>query len=165
MTTAAIGDTHQATTIAQHWIDGCWRDSPEHNDSINPATGEVIGRYAVAGENEAREAVAAAVASFRQTNWKGDRALRSRVLLEMAERFDAHAGDLIQLLSLETGKVAPEATFEVSFAASGLDTTARSCSRSMAALPNGRLDTSHSSFANRSASLASASPGTHRSLC
>ena len=51
--------------------------------------------------------------TFRETNWKSDRALRSRVLHEMAERFEARAADLIQLLSTETGKVVPDATFEV----------------------------------------------------
>ena len=95
MTSATLGDTRQATAIARHWIDGRWRDSAEHKDSINPATGEVIARYALAGESEAREAVAAALTSFRQTNWKNDRALRSRALHEMAERFEAHTADLI----------------------------------------------------------------------
>jgi betaine-aldehyde dehydrogenase len=119
-TTGTVGDTRHATAIAQHWIDGRWRDSAEHEVSINPATGEVIAGYALAGENEAREAVAAALTSFRQTSWKSDRALRSLVLHDMAARFEAHTADLIQLLSLETGKVVPEAAFEVSFAASGL---------------------------------------------
>ena len=67
----------------------------QHKGSINPATGEVIGRYALAGEDEAREAAAAALRTFRETNWKNDRALRSRVLHEMAERFEARAADLI----------------------------------------------------------------------
>jgi betaine-aldehyde dehydrogenase len=120
MTTATVGDTRQATVIAQHWIDGHWRDSADHRDSINPATGELIGRYALAGEDEAREAVAAALRTFRETNWKNDRALRSRVLYELAERFEAHTADLIQLESIETGKVVAEAAFEVSLAASGL---------------------------------------------
>jgi betaine-aldehyde dehydrogenase len=120
MTTASISDTSQATTLAQHWIDGRWRDSAEHRDSINPATGEVIGRYALAGEDEAREAVAAALRTFRGTNWKNDRALRARVLLEMAERFEAHADDLIRTLTMENGKVVPEATFEVTMATPGL---------------------------------------------
>jgi betaine-aldehyde dehydrogenase len=120
MTTATVGDARGATDVAQHWIDGRWRDSAEHLDSINPATGDVIARYARAGESEAREAVAAALASFRQTNWKNDRSLRSRVLLEMAERFETHAAELTQLVSLEIGKVAADATFEVSIAASGL---------------------------------------------
>ena len=120
MTTATVGDTRQATALARHWIDGGWRDSAEHKDSINPATGEVIGRYAVAGENEAREAAAAALRAFRETNWKSDRALRSRSCTRWPMRFEAHTADLIQLVSIETGKVVPEATFEVSLAASGL---------------------------------------------
>jgi acyl-CoA reductase-like NAD-dependent aldehyde dehydrogenase len=117
---ASVGDTRQATAIARHWIDGRWRDSAEHKDSINPATGEVIGGYALAGEDEARDAVAAALRAFRETNWRHDRALRSRVLHEMAERFEAHAADLTQLMSIEVGKVVPEAAFEVGMAAPGL---------------------------------------------
>jgi hypothetical protein len=31
---------------AMHWIGGQWLDSGEHQESINPATGEVIGSYA-----------------------------------------------------------------------------------------------------------------------
>ncbi len=120
MTTATIDETRPATAIARHWIDGRWRDSPEHRDSINPATGEVIGRYALAREDEAREATAAALRTFRETNWKNDRALRSRVLQEMAARFDARAADLIQLLSTEVGKVVPDATFEVGTAVPAL---------------------------------------------
>ena len=120
MTTATLGDPRQATAIARHWIDGRWRDSAEHKDSIDPATGEVIGRYALAGEDEGREAVAAALRSFRQTDWRDDRALRSRVLHEMAELFEAHAADLIQMLSMENGKIVPEAAFEVNLAGPGL---------------------------------------------
>jgi acyl-CoA reductase-like NAD-dependent aldehyde dehydrogenase len=120
MTPATFSDTREVTATARHWIDGGWRDSPKHSDSINPATGDVIGRYAVAGQDEAREATEAAFRTFRESNWKSDRALRSRVLHELADRFEAYAADLIQLVSLETGKVVPEATFEVSLAASGL---------------------------------------------
>jgi betaine-aldehyde dehydrogenase len=120
MTTATVGPSPQTTAIARHWIGGCWRDSVEHKDSFNPATGEVIGRYALAGEDEAREATAAAFRAFRETDWKNDRALRSRVLHEMAERFDAHSADLIQLMSLEVGKIMPDAAFEVRTAAPAL---------------------------------------------
>jgi hypothetical protein len=83
MTTDTLDNTHTAAGIARHWIDGDWRNSRRHEDSVNPATGEVIGRYALAGEDEAREATAAAHRAFRETNWKGDRTLRSRVLNEM----------------------------------------------------------------------------------
>lgn len=50
------------TTIkaARHWIGGRWLDSAEHGDSIDPATGTVIGRYAKGGRAEAELAVNAA---------------------------------------------------------------------------------------------------------
>jgi betaine-aldehyde dehydrogenase len=35
--------------IARHWIDSSWVDSGQHRDSVNPATGKVIGRYADEG--------------------------------------------------------------------------------------------------------------------
>jgi betaine-aldehyde dehydrogenase len=115
--TTATAQNFLHSEHARHWINGEWHDSPEHKDSINPATGEVIGRYAVAGRDEARDAVLAARKAFLETSWRHDRALRSQVLLEMAERFATHADDLIRLLSIENGKIIPEATFDVGSAA------------------------------------------------
>src|SRR6266540_2035636 len=46
-------DDRQPDTIAKQWIDGRWRDSHQQRDSVDPATGEVIGRYAVGGREEA----------------------------------------------------------------------------------------------------------------
>ena len=34
------------TDIAGHWIDGAWLESERVADSYNPATGEVLGRFA-----------------------------------------------------------------------------------------------------------------------
>jgi len=50
---------------AMHWIGGQWLDSSEHGESINPATGEVIGSYAKGGRKEAELAVNAALRAFR----------------------------------------------------------------------------------------------------
>lgn len=116
----AVNEARSETAIAQHWIDGCWRDSAGHEKSINPATSEVIGHYALAGEDEARDATAAAVRALRETSWKHDRELRARVLNDMAGRFEARATDLIQLMSIEVGKVVPDATFDVNTAAPAL---------------------------------------------
>jgi betaine-aldehyde dehydrogenase len=103
----------QLNVVAKHWIDGTWRDSAGHYMSRNPALGEELGEYAVGGAEETSEAVAAALRAFRDTPWKNDRELRSRVLLDLAARFESRADELIHLLSLENGKVVPEATFEV----------------------------------------------------
>jgi betaine-aldehyde dehydrogenase len=99
--------------VAKHWIDGEWVDSAVHERSINPATGEVIGMFAVGTEKEAAGAVVAALRAFNNTEWKDNPQLRSRVLNELADRFEARAKDLIQILSTENGKVLPEAGMEV----------------------------------------------------
>jgi betaine-aldehyde dehydrogenase len=101
---------------AHHWIDGEWTDARERADSINPATGETIGTYTEAGEPEAARAIAAALRTFRKTEWR----LRARALNEMADRFEARSGDLVDILALENGKMRPETEFEVSMVPSKL---------------------------------------------
>ena len=51
--------------IAKHWIDGEWAGSGTVSESVNPATGAVLGRWADGGEAEARAAIAAAGAFYR----------------------------------------------------------------------------------------------------
>jgi betaine-aldehyde dehydrogenase len=97
---------------AMHWIGGQWLDSGEHRESINPATNEVIGSYAMGGRKEAEMAVKAALRAFRETDWKDNRSLRARVLNAMAARFEARAEQLTQLLATEVGKILPHARFE-----------------------------------------------------
>ena len=65
--------------MARHWIAGAWLESELVADSYNPATGELLGRFADGGEAEARAAVDAARRAFENTDWGRDRALRSRV--------------------------------------------------------------------------------------
>ncbi|KUY99856.1 MULTISPECIES: aldehyde dehydrogenase family protein [unclassified Burkholderia] len=108
------------TSRALHWIDGEWSDSPVHRNSFDPATGTVIGRYADGGEAEARAAVAAASRAFDRTSWKHDAALRANVLEELALAFERHTDALIDQLSLENGKIKPEARFEVEMVPSKL---------------------------------------------
>jgi betaine-aldehyde dehydrogenase len=102
----------QMSEIAKHWIDGEWTGSGLVSDSINPATGAVLGRWADGGEAEARAAVAAARRAFDTTPWSRDRSLRHRVLNEMADRFDARAEELGTLVTKENGKKIAEGLFE-----------------------------------------------------
>jgi acyl-CoA reductase-like NAD-dependent aldehyde dehydrogenase len=99
--------------MARHWIDGAWLESELVADSYNPATGELLGRFAEGGESEARAAVSAARRAFAGTNWGGDRAMRSQALLELAEGFEARAPELALMLTRENGKALAEATREV----------------------------------------------------
>jgi len=102
---------------ALNWIDGQWTDSETHNDSHNPATGEVIGTYADGTKADAEKAIAIAKKTFEETDWKNNRHLRSKVLNEMADRFEEYEGQLIDMIALENGKVKGEAGFEFSLVA------------------------------------------------
>ena len=99
--------------VSKHWIDGQWVDSAVHERSINPATGEVLGMFAMGTKKEAAQAINVALRTFNYTEWKDNPQLRSRVLNELADRIEARAKDLIQLLGTENGKVLSEAGFEV----------------------------------------------------
>lgn len=107
-------DTMSATEPARHWIDGRWIDSLEHRDSLDPASGEVIGSYAMGGTEEAEQAIAAAKRAFTAPRWKVDRALRARVLNRMADSFEAHLDELVRVLGRENGKIKAHAQLEVS---------------------------------------------------
>ena len=100
------------TTIAQHWIDGEWVASDAESESINPATGEVLGQWYDGGETEAGAAIAAARRAFDTSTWGRDRGLRNQALLELADRFDAHAEELGTLVTKENGKKIAEGLFE-----------------------------------------------------
>src|SRR5215469_17590453 len=105
---------------SHHWIDGEWVDGQTQAQSINPATGDVIGTYSEAGEAEAKRAIAVALKAFRETDWRENRHLRAKVINEMADRFEARTDDLVKILSLENGKVEAEARFEVTMVPSKL---------------------------------------------
>jgi betaine-aldehyde dehydrogenase len=98
--------------IAKHWIDGEWTGSGTVSESVNPATGAVLGRWADGGEAEARAAIAAARRAFETSPWSRDPSLRHRALSEMADRFDAHAEELGTLVTKENGKKIAEGMFE-----------------------------------------------------
>ena len=72
--------------IAKHWIDGGWTGSGTVSESVNPATGAVLGRWAEGGAAEARAAITAARRAFETTPWSRDRSLRHRAFGEMADR-------------------------------------------------------------------------------
>jgi len=99
--------------VSRHWIDGAWLESGQPGDSIDPATGEVIGRQFAAGPEEAQKAINAARRSFIEENWRQDRNLRARVLNRLADAFQAHTEELVDLLGKENGKVRRHAHLEV----------------------------------------------------
>ena len=90
-----------------------WTNSEQRSKSFDPATSQEIGTYADASHEDVAAAISAAVRTFADSDWKDNRQLRSKVLNQMADRFEARRDELIEILALENGKVKPEAAFEV----------------------------------------------------
>jgi pimeloyl-ACP methyl ester carboxylesterase len=63
---------------ATNWIGGEWVDSPTRLNSVNPATGGVIGTYADGSADETNRATVIARTAFLKTSWHGDRRLRAQ---------------------------------------------------------------------------------------
>ena len=100
---------------ARHWINGEWVGSATVANSVSPSTGEMLGRYSAGGRTEAAAAIAAARRAFDVGSWSHDPQLRSRVLLELADRLDERAEAIALMLSREMGKTIRDATLEATW--------------------------------------------------
>ncbi len=97
------------------WIDGTTLEMGVLRQSLNPATGGVVGTYLDGDAKVADLSIEAAERAFLDTRWSTDAMLRSTALSRLAEAFAAHADALIDSLCLENGKLRGEAGFEVSY--------------------------------------------------
>ncbi len=78
--------------------------SGRYFDSIDPATEEVIGRIAEGDAQDIDVAVRSARAAFEQSWGRLPGRDRGRILLAFAEQIRAHADELVELESLDSGK-------------------------------------------------------------
>jgi len=101
------------TRKAYNWIGGVQRSEDAPRESIDPATYNIIGHYPDNGLVAARSAVAAAARAFHTTPWARDHELRARVLEQLARAFERNCDRLLEILSLENGKIKAEAGFEL----------------------------------------------------
>src|ERR1700746_2193616 len=108
------------TEPTRHWINGEWIGSSTVANSINPSTGEVLGHYSAGGRTEAAAAITAARIAFNASVWSHDPQLRSRALLELADRLDERAAAIALTISREEGKTLREATLEATWSPSTL---------------------------------------------
>src|SRR5690606_11223243 len=100
------------TDLHQNLINGEWVGG-EGADNINPSnTNEVVGTYARATAEDARNAIAAAKAAFPAWSRSGLRQ-RWEVLSKAAHEIFARKAELGELLSREEGKTLPEGIGEV----------------------------------------------------
>jgi betaine-aldehyde dehydrogenase len=100
---------------ARHWINGEWVSSSTVANSVNPSTGEVLGQYSAGGRPEATVAIAAARTAFDTGTWAHAPQIRTRALLEMADRLEERAEAIGLMLSREMGKILRDATLEATW--------------------------------------------------
>jgi acyl-CoA reductase-like NAD-dependent aldehyde dehydrogenase len=100
---------------ARHWIDGEWVHSATVAKSVSPSTGEVLGEYCAGGRVEAAAAITAARNAFDTGIWPHDPQLRSRALVELAQRLEERADVIALTISREMGKILGDATLEATW--------------------------------------------------
>lgn len=100
---------------ADHYINGTWvAEAPNgYTESLNPATGELLGRAPNGSVELAERAVMAARETFETNVWASSPRLRSAALLEFADRMEARKDEIANLLSRECGKILAQAEGEV----------------------------------------------------
>lgn len=108
------------TRFASNWIGGLRIPEGVERESIDPATYNAIGSYRDNGLAAARSAVKAAKRAFKETRWAHDASLRAKVLEQLASAFERNREKLLDILSLENGKVKGEAAFELDMVPSKL---------------------------------------------
>jgi succinate-semialdehyde dehydrogenase/glutarate-semialdehyde dehydrogenase len=102
------------------YCNGQWRETQDHYDVVNPASGEVLARVARCSGAETEQAIASAAAAFegwRHTTPKE----RTAVLRRWSDLMLEHQDELAELMVLEQGKPLAEAKGEVAYAASFLE--------------------------------------------
>ena len=92
-------------------IDGRLVAATEHDDVIDPATGQPFASCPRGNKAHIDAAIAAAAGAYR--TWRRDQALRRQKLGECAQAIQARVGDLAALLSREQGKPQTAAQMEV----------------------------------------------------
>lgn len=98
--------------VAQHWIDGKASGEPTA-ESIDPATDDIVGRFAAGGAREADAAIAAARRAFDTSQWPMAPRMRQRVLLDWAAALRKDVDILAELLTRENGKPIAQSRGEI----------------------------------------------------
>lgn len=100
-------------TPARHYINGEWIAIGALQDSLNPATGAVLGQYHAGTTDLATQAIAVARAAFDADLWPRSPRLRAAALYELADQLEANKTAFIDLIVAENGKLKSEATGEM----------------------------------------------------
>jgi aldehyde dehydrogenase (NAD+) len=96
-----------ATTVGEErlLVDGELRPARSGRvfETLNPATGEVLGVAADGGPEDIEDAIGAARRAFDATGWSTDLELRVRCLRQLRQAFERHADGIRAMTIAETG--------------------------------------------------------------
>ncbi len=112
--TAASAEHHESTALAQNYIAGKWHEAASGRtfESLNPATGEVVGVCAAADLRDVNAAAEAASHAF--PHWRRFPApRRAEIIFRLGELLKEHKEDLAHWITLEMGKPLVEARGDV----------------------------------------------------
>ncbi|MDX6325263.1 MAG: malonate-semialdehyde dehydrogenase (acetylating) / methylmalonate-semialdehyde dehydrogenase [Nocardioidaceae bacterium] len=104
-----------ATSLITHWTDGARYEgtSTRRADVTNPATGEVSGQVALAGQEDAERVIGSACSAAR--SWaRTSLSARTQVVFRFRELLNERKEELAAIITSEHGKVLSDATGEVS---------------------------------------------------
>ena len=102
---------------ARHLIANEWIAMGELRDSLNPATGESLGKFHDADLSVAQAAIESARATFVKSEWRQDREHRAKALWDLADALERNLAGIARAITLENGKPLGQAQFELSIAA------------------------------------------------
>ncbi len=131
----SLSETARAFAGREHQllIDGAHVDAADGRtlETIDPATGQPITRFAHGGAEDVDRAVKAARVAFETGDWQAMSAHdRARIMYRLAELIEAHGGELAELEALDNGKPMKIArVVDVAGAAAQLRTFAGWCER------------------------------------
>ena len=104
-TSSAVNARAAARAEARMLIDGELREAQfgARFDNLSPATGKVLGSAAAASSHDMNLAIGAARRAFDDTDWKSNRALRKRCLLQLQDALEREREELRDEIIAEVG--------------------------------------------------------------
>jgi aldehyde dehydrogenase (NAD+) len=104
-TSTAVNARAAARAEARMLIGGELREARSGGrfDNVSPATGKVLGSTAAATSDDMDAAIGAARRAFDDTDWKSNRALRKRCLLQLQDALEHEREDLREEIIAEVG--------------------------------------------------------------
>ena len=105
MTSSAVNARAAARAEPRMLVDGELREagSGARFDNLSPATGKVLGSTAAADAHDMHAAIGAARRAFDETDWKSNRELRKRCLLQLQDALEREREELRDEIIAEVG--------------------------------------------------------------